>query len=124
MLYKNGKRENKLVNRLVAEAFIPNPENKPEVNHIDGNPLNNFVTNLEWATKAENMKHAYINNLNNLKQYNESNMKPVIRSDGKIYKNTYEASKDLNLSVCSIRGALKGRSKTSGGYAWRYLDEK
>ena len=58
-LYKNGKRTFFKIHRLVALAFVPNPENKPQVNHIDGNKLNNFVGNLEWVTNSQNQQHAF-----------------------------------------------------------------
>lgn len=63
MLY-NGKRKNITIHRLMAFTFIPNPENKATVNHIDGNKLNNSIENLEWATYKENQNHAFKNGLN------------------------------------------------------------
>ena len=62
-LHKNGVRKSQKVHRLVASAFIPNPENKRTINHIDGVKINNFVSNLEWATDKENTQHAWRNGL-------------------------------------------------------------
>lgn len=61
---KTGKRFNKTIHRLVAETFIPNPLNKSEVNHIDGDKSNNDITNLEWVTSSENKRHARTTGLN------------------------------------------------------------
>ena len=57
----NGKQRHPKISRMVAMAFIPNPLNKEQVNHIDGNPLNNHVSNLEWTTNKENQQHAVEN---------------------------------------------------------------
>lgn len=62
-LRKNGKRKQYYVHRLVAITYLPNENNLPDVNHIDGNKLNNDVTNLEWVSKSENLKHAFDNKL-------------------------------------------------------------
>ena len=58
-LSKGGYQKTITIHRLVADAFIPNPENKPTINHKDGNYLNNIVPNLEWATYSENNTHSY-----------------------------------------------------------------
>lgn len=70
ILRKEGKGYNKYVHRLIAQAFIPNPKNLQEVNHIDGNKYNNNIDNLEWVSKSENAIHAYNNELRNISMYN------------------------------------------------------
>src|SRR5687768_7809758 len=69
-LTKNGKTVITKVHRLVAKSFIPNPDNKPEVNHIDMVRNNNHFSNLEWVTRSENIKHAFKNSPDRQKRYN------------------------------------------------------
>lgn len=64
LVLSDGSDKSLLLHRVIAMTFISNPENKPEVNHIDGNKHNNRVDNLEWVTREENQKHAFLNKLN------------------------------------------------------------
>lgn len=125
-LYKDGKRKNIQIHRLVAIAFIPNPDQLPEVNHIDGNPSNNNANNLEWCTKKYNMQHAYDNNLNHFKEYNDSNKKSVVRDDGVIYPSIRECARANGSSQAAIKGAIFGRKqqKTAKGHTYKLWGAK
>lgn len=116
-LRKYGKRQRPLVHRLVAEAFIPNPDNKPQVNHIDGNRLNNHVSNLEWCTQSENIQHSL---RVGLKKSGEDNYLAVfsnetvkwIRAIYKPYDKIFGAiplAKLLGVSEATIRAVVNGK---------------
>ena len=97
-LVKDGVRHNHSIHRLVAETFIPNPYNKPEVNHIDGNKSNNSIDNLEWVTPSENKLHALSTGL---KIYNKPSQGLKI-GKGSQYRNvTYDKAR--NKWIASIR---------------------
>ena len=121
-LYKNGKRIARgLVHRMVANAFIPNPDNKPEVNHIDGNPSNNRVDNLEWVTHYENHLHAHRTGL--IPEKNRMKKVSAYTLDGR-YVGTYisasEASRQTGVRYQNILDVCYKRHKTAGGYIWEF----
>lgn len=133
MLCKNGHKENKTVHALVADAFIPNPEEKPCINHIDGNKGNNTVSNLEWATLSENTRHAIKSNLRadtymrGMKGSLSPIKKPVLQCDksGKIIKKwscISEAARYFQCSPSTIINCCAGRIKSCKGYLWKYED--
>lgn len=119
-LFKNGKRYRKKIHRLVAEAFIPNPNNLPIINHIDGNKMNNIVSNLEWCTSKQNTIHAYKTGLMKTKQINQYDLKGNFI---KTWDSIISASVELQLNRKSIQHCCMHRNKTSGGYIWRYADK-
>lgn len=119
-LWKNSKLSIKYVHRLVAEAFIPNPENKPQVNHKDGNKENNLESNLEWATILENARHAHRTNLTP----NSYKPKKVHQYDKQgnlinTYNSMYEATEAVNGNHGKIGMVVRGLRKTHKGYVWK-----
>lgn len=119
-LVKHGVRKDHLVHRLVAQAFIPNPENKPQVNHIDENPLNNCLYNLEWVTAAENANHGTRGYRIGLKQSRPVKVIDIATGEYNNYKSMKEASEKLGLNMGSMYKVLSNKMRQTGGYVIEY----
>ena len=120
-LYKNGKTRLFYIHRLVAKAFIPNPDGKLEVNHKDENKTNNCVDNLEWMTRQEN---------NNYGTRNERVSKSLSKSvfqyslDGEFIRkwpSTIQIERDLGFSIGNISQCCNGKLKSAYGYIWKFV---
>ena len=111
-LYKNGKMKYFLIHRLVTEAYIPNTNNLPQVDHIDNDKTHNYVNNLQWITGRDNVRKGRI--------------KPILQFDlnGNFIRE-WESAIDVGREVRSnICNCLKGNQKTALGYIWKYKESE
>lgn len=109
------KDRNEYVHRLLGEAFIPNPQSLPCINHIDGNKLNNSLSNLEWCTYTDNLNHAYSNGLN------RKIRKIRCVETGIIYDSIMQCQRKTGIKHTALCECLSGRNKTCAKMHWEYI---
>lgn len=134
-LWKDNKGKNYTIHRLVANAFLNNINNYTDINHKDGNKLNNDVNNLEWCNRSHNLKEAYrlklrepskamlgkkgklCPNSKKIKQYD------IKGNFIKLWDSTMDIERELNIVHNNISACCLGKLKTYKGYIWRFADE-
>lgn len=134
-LWKNNKGTHKTLHRLFAEAYIPNPDELPYINHKDENTMNYSLDNLEWCNQSYNQKYGNANATRGAKisaamkgrpkpWIAEQKSIPIVAIDGlgrkTYFRSAHEAARELDLDQSSITAVLRGRRRTVGGYIFRY----
>lgn len=137
-LYKKMKGKHMLIHRMVADAFIPNPENKPYIDHIDGNPFNNSIDNLRWCTHKENMNnpiakqrigefmkgHSVSQELR--EKIRDTHRKSIYQIDKinehiiREWPSIIDAERELGIDHRKISNCCNGKRKTAGDFIWKY----
>lgn len=117
MLYKDGESKNFYIHKLVAETYIPNPDNKPHVGHIDDNPKNNCWDNLYFTTALNN------NNYGKHAKSCHGAKKVICVETGQVFRTVSEAAEKMSLSKGSISDVCNGKRKTTGGYRFKFVKE-
>ena len=134
--FSHGRyKKNVRVNRQVAKAFIPNPNNLPLVMHLDNDPANNHVNNLEWGTHSENNQYCWDCGRRSVTLTDEDREKameirrtPIIAinvqtGERQTFISQHDAARALGVSQQHIWGVLNGYRRTTGGYRFKYLDK-
>lgn len=124
-LRKNEKLSRFGIHRLVAEAYIPNLEGKPQINHKDEDKTHNYINNLEWVTQAENNKHGTrLGRVGESRKGKSSKVKPIYCVElDRVFESQAQAVRELGVCSTTLNYALNGKRSKSGGYHWQYVIE-
>ena len=121
-LWKNKRGRKLYIHRLVATAFLPNPNLKTEINHKDSNPANNHVSNLEWVSSSENTKHAVYKHALNAWGNPAKPIEAISIDGGEVIKFATISEAERTIGSRHITDVLKGKRNQCKGYTFRYLE--